>query len=112
MTWDQIQLFSAKASERVGEEIIRGINTEAIAIGVAISGETEPVRRLAAALELPYEAPRVAPSEDRDKLTQQFRDIASSGQVRVVRGADGRGTRGRAGRSDDRVPTRPPRGRV
>lgn len=111
MTWDQVQLFAEKASDRVGQEIIRGINTEAMAIGVAISGETEPVRKLAAALDLPYEAQPVARAESSDKLTQQFRDLASTGQVRVVgRGAEGRRARGRTGRSDNPVPIRPPRG--
>ena len=105
MTWDQVQLFADKAGERVAQDLMATIGGTATSIGVALSGDTEPLKRMARELGTKFEIPVSSGADgDSSKLTNVVRDLASTGQVRIVRGPDSRGAERRARRPHARVP--------
>ena len=110
MTWEQIQLFAEKAGERIAQDLLTGVANQTTAIGVALTGDAEPLKQMARQFGLPYDR-RMAPPREDDQFGRVISKFAEAGHVRIQSGTDGRRAKRPARSQDKRVPLATPKGR-
>jgi len=84
MTWDQIELFAEKASERDRSRQVQATNLHALAVGVGFSGDTKPLKALSERMSGRGKAPP-APAQPGGAQSELLRGMERLSQTGALR---------------------------